>query len=247
MKMKYYTASNLFAARVKRYGRNPFRTVSMLWAKNPVKAKTAWGDEMLVLLPEMKQLYLSGCYEGIEERLFTQYMLDHLKEGDVVFDIGANVGFFSLLSAHLVGERGRVYAFEPTPSTFAILAENAKGKNIMPLKNAVWSSDTTLKLKLEDRCGLNRICTDGSLPVQAISLDSCFGDVNPTFVKIDAEFAEEEILKGMEKMIARAKPVIGMETLAPDTERFAALKKRMEGYGYQLTENAGGNSIFTHA
>jgi predicted methyltransferase len=67
----------------------------------------------------------SGDYQsGTNEYPVQQVLARYLKTDDVFYDIGANIGFFSLIAARLVGPSGHVYAFEPVPDSILILKEN---------------------------------------------------------------------------------------------------------------------------
>src|SRR5947208_793716 len=57
----------------------------------------------------------NGCWLGTYESHMQRLFREHIGPGSTVFDIGANVGFFTLLASKLAGEAGRVYAFEPLP------------------------------------------------------------------------------------------------------------------------------------
>ena len=74
---------------------------------------------MSVVLPEMisLQLYMYGLFD----ELVTGMALRAGRQGDVVLDVGAHFGYFTLLFSRLVGESGRIVSLEPTPSTFAVL------------------------------------------------------------------------------------------------------------------------------
>jgi hypothetical protein len=71
-------------------------------------------------------LYISECIRrfGIWEPTETEYLLDNLGPGDTFVDIGANIGYFSVIAADLVEKEGRVYAFEPDDKNFALLEAN---------------------------------------------------------------------------------------------------------------------------
>ena len=87
------------------------------------KARLVWGDEMTVVYPEIASLGISR-YGFFAEGL-TRLLLSHLKPGMAFLDVGAQLGYFTMLAAWLVGETGQVHSFEPTPSTFELLNLNA--------------------------------------------------------------------------------------------------------------------------
>src|SRR5207253_6545315 len=76
--------------------------------------------------------------EGVWEPLETYLVERRVREGDVVLDIGANIGYYTLVFAELVGDSGRVFAFEPEPANFALLSENTglNGRANVTLVNA---------------------------------------------------------------------------------------------------------------
>lgn len=68
------------------------------------------------------------------EKFETQVMEKIIKKGDIVIDCGANIGYYSLLFSKLVGESGKVFAFEPEPTNFFLLQKNLKENNITNVK-----------------------------------------------------------------------------------------------------------------
>jgi FkbM family methyltransferase len=74
------------------------------------------------------QIYFFGDRESAATRLVKQIV----QPGDVAFDVGANVGWYTTLFSHLVGEKGQVYALEPVPSTFAALETSIRMNNCLP-------------------------------------------------------------------------------------------------------------------
>ena len=105
--------------------------------------KVFWGGKMQVILPETVSSALYTC-DYFEEEL-TKAIINLLKEGDVFIDIGAHIGYFTLLASHITGDKGKVIAFEPTQSTFEILIRNTtKNHNITCFNNAVFSSEQNL-------------------------------------------------------------------------------------------------------
>jgi FkbM family methyltransferase len=143
-----------------------------------------------------------------------------LNEGDVVVDVGAHIGFYSLLAAEKVGETGHVYAFEPSPAAFEILNKNI---SINQFNNI-----TTINKAVTNRSGVAQMLLLGSLAnslffshedpdsetitVKTTSLDCFFQPCEALIpkirmVKIDAEGAEILVLEGMRTIIRKAGPL----------------------------------------
>lgn len=152
-------------------------------------------------------IMLNGIWEWKE----THWFLRNVREGDVVLDIGANVGYYTLIAARLVGIKGRIYAFEPDPVSFKILDQNVKlngFKNVVLEPKAVSNEKGSIKLYLaESNKGDHRIYqTKENRPfveIEAVTLDDYFKNYKGRidFVKIDTQGAEVVILRGMEKLI----------------------------------------------
>src|SRR5438093_12090398 len=112
-----------------------------------VNARTFWGGEMSVILPEQvsTNIWRYGCFE----ENVCLYLLSVLKDGMTFIDVGAHFGFFSLLASYLVGQRGKVLAFEPIPNTFHQLQNNisnySRYPNVEIFNCAAYSEDTEIK------------------------------------------------------------------------------------------------------
>ncbi len=225
------------------------------------KADMFWGGGMTIVLPEAVSAVIYR-YGYFEEEL-TRYILDNVSTGMVFFDIGAHFGYFSLLASKIVGSEGRVCSFDPTPSTFKVLSANLKSSNNSELYNtAVWSSEKILTLhdyglkyaslnsllKVRSSSENNYKLDDNSYSVKTISMDNYCRDNNiyPDFVKIDAESAELEILKGMEKVIRTVKPMITVEVGDEgDPEAYASriLVDHLMSRGYKVYEYKNGKTV----
>jgi FkbM family methyltransferase len=203
-----------------------------------VRARTFWGDTMHVLLPEGSPIYYWGLIDG-EEFNLTCFMVDRLGVGQTVIDVGAHFGYYTLLASALVGEGGSVHAFEPTPRTFGILATNTRGRRGVTVhQKALWRAQRTLTLvdfgpqagafntllsreedprrNILERYG--RVASE--VPVSATTLDAYCGErgLRPSFVKLDAEGAEPEILLGATTML-RCRPVLSVEIWSGEAGR----------------------------
>jgi FkbM family methyltransferase len=154
-------------------------------------------------------LLSGGMWEEAETRLFSSFV----KEGMTVVDIGANIGYYTLLAARLVGEKGKVFAFEPSPDNFALLKRNVEAngyKNIVLVPKAVSDRKATARLRIDRASSGGHSLsafrdTKDFVDVETISLDRYFanGVEHIDVLKIDAEGAEMAILNGMPRLLER--------------------------------------------
>lgn len=189
--------------------------------------------------------YLDGSYETHLQSV----MVGNLKPGDVFWDVGANEGFFTLLASVLVGEKGKVVAFEPHPRTCQQLAKqvsiNARS-NVAIIQKAV--ADTPGKMQLVDdpMCTMARLAqvksargADRTIDVSVTTLDDefsrCDGRV-PDLIKIDVEGAELLVLKGADRLL-RERPSLVIEIHTP--ELASEIHPLLERYGYRVTDSEG--------
>src|SRR5262249_29994367 len=141
-----------------------------------------------------------------------------VQPGDWVIDVGANIGHYTAKLSELVGKTGRVLAFEPVPSTFRLLAANAR---LFPFENF-----TLLNAAASRRSALAGMTVpagpegqylahlnedDSGLHIICLSLDSLQLPHRVSLVKIDAEGHELEILQGMQELLHRDKPPMIVE------------------------------------
>lgn len=192
----------------------------------PCTARTFWGGDMAVVLPEpvSTTIYRYGFFE----MELTRMVLSLVSPGMTFFDVGSHFGYFSLLAAKLVGASGSVHAFEPTPSTFEVLSRNMKDQPNVRLNHvAAYSEEGTLQLKdyglrysAFNSLAKSKLGDDvvGTLnpqmhAVPAITIDAYVAQTGarPSFIKIDAENAELAILRGMPRTLAEVRPTLTLE------------------------------------
>ncbi len=167
-----------------------------------------------------QNIYFFGVYDPLN----INFIKKHLKPGDYFFDIGANVGCFSLVASLCVQENGKVYAFEPVKEVYNRLNENIelnRLNNILTINKAVYEKNTLLKLYLasQENLGMTSIkehdaMSGNTLEVEAVSLDSFVisNEINRVdFIKIDIEGSELNALKGMVNIIRKHQPVFLVE------------------------------------
>jgi FkbM family methyltransferase len=164
--------------------------------------------------------FVSGEYEYPVQNAVSSLV----RGGDVFYDVGANVGFFSVLAGRLVGPTGAVYAFEPVPSNASIVERNARLNhlgNIEALRIAVSRQTGKSELYLAHYAGGAALKSAGAPPdlcgsilVDTSSIDDLVEHSRirpPDVVKIDVEGAELDVLHGMLKVLQERHPKVILE------------------------------------
>jgi FkbM family methyltransferase len=144
------------------------------------------------------QLFSTGYWEKFETETFKQF----IHEGMTIIDIGANIGYYSLIASKLTGKEGQVYAFEPIPNTYEILQKNIelnKLTNVKTYQKAVIDHKGFIKLHIDNRSpASNSITGNGKyINVSTIALDDLFTDTHIDIIKMDIEGSEALALEGM--------------------------------------------------
>jgi FkbM family methyltransferase len=150
-------------------------------------------------------------HQGLWEPAETAYLAWRLQPGMTFVDVGANIGYFTLLASGRVGDHGRVVAFEPDPASFALLRHNVRRNGRANVDALPWavgarSGRTRLHLSRRNR-GDHRIYPSEerrrSLAVPQVALDGLPLLRAPLdVVKVDVQGAEEGVIRGMEGLIA---------------------------------------------
>lgn len=131
-------------------------------------------------------------------------------ENGVAFDIGANVGLYSLL---LSSKASKVIAFEPLPRNIRYLARTLEVNNItnvLIVPCAVAESMSLLAFADGENCALGHLSEAGEQPVVSVSCDefSARFELIPDLIKIDVEGAEELVLRGARNILSNHKPTV---------------------------------------
>ncbi len=178
-----------------------------------------------------------------------------LKPKMVFVDIGANIGYFSLIAAKLVGSGGKVFAFEPDSENFKLLEKNIKAnnyKNITAVQKAI--SDKTGKARLyldsENLCGHSLTARKGNkfVEVETVVLDDFLRDEKIDVIKIDVEGFEPAVLEGMKNIIKNNKDIMIITEFYPNAIKRAGYspekyKNDLIDLGFKLTEFGEGKKL----
>ena len=181
----------------------------MINYSNPflIKIRTL-GQKLGVLRPLVKTY--RRIFKIAYESNFDVQMMMETSTNDIVWDVGANIGYFTQKFAEKVGENGKVYAFEPAPNTFLSLVNNCSNYKNITCKNIALSNESG-NLAFRDS-GINNDPTTGIVNFDtpnAIQVTVATGDELiltksvpiPTIIKIDVEGYELEVIKGMKEML----------------------------------------------
>jgi len=176
-----------------------------------------------------KLLYPNGYEQSFDELMFRA-----IKPGDIVWDVGANVGYYTVKFAAAAGDEGFVQGFEPMPETFKILKKAISGyTNIGLTCCALGRSDSNLSMSNDSEVGspTNKILTsdsqssgDDTVMIKVRSGDSLIRSEElkvPNFIKIDVEGYESDVIKGMADLLKESE----LRTLAIEIH-FALLEER---------------------
>ena len=181
-------------------------------------------------------------FEGGGEPEVQEALQQHLRPGMTFYDIGANIGFFTLLAARLVGKEGRVAAFEADPEIARRLREhvsrNALGW-IAVEEKAMWSESSIVFFERIDLAtspdrGLGHVVPEGAVDtirVSAVSLDDYTKtQPPPDFLKCDVEGAEVEVFRGAQRLLREKRPGIICEMHSE--ENHGVLVEELSRLGY---------------
>ncbi len=166
------------------------------------------------------QIELSILDTGFWEPFETAAIKGRLQSESVVFDIGANIGYFTLLMSKLVCEKGQVHCFEPTTYAFKRLQKNIRLNPELPshnilLNNKGLSSRKETKVEsLESRFSAKQLAHDEKELIEFITLDDYFHSLKLDridFIKIDVDGYDYDVIEGGVEILNEYKPIVMAE------------------------------------
>jgi FkbM family methyltransferase len=186
-----------------------------------------------------------GSYEFDKQRIFGETV----QPGCVVYDIGANVGFYSLLSARLVGNSGKVYSFEPLEQNLRYLRRHVDLnhlENVTVLPVAVSEKRGVCCFEEGLNTSMGHLSSQGNLTVPVVALDELLASgeiVAPDFLKIDVEGAELLVLLGARYILEVYHPTLFLATHGNEVHQQCC--EFLMGLGYQLSPLTGSSLDIT--
>ena len=207
----------------------------------------------------MRTAFRSFIRASGKEKLTTAVFKQAVKEGATVVDIGANIGYFTLLAARLVGKSGKVYAFEPEPGNYEVVLKNISLNGydqVTPVQKAVSHKKGKVKLYLSstdvgahtlrehhDHWQFDTKQSGDFVEVETVTMDEFFKDkLHPIdVIKMDCEGSEMAVLLGMGRVI-KENPNLKMfiefypsaiEEMGYSPKEF--VNKLLDNYGFSIT------------
>lgn len=228
--------------------------VDVLSAETPI----GWALRLpLRLLPKGKSVPIIGtaaggrrwilgsgphsCWLGLNERAKRKVFSNVVRPGDVVFDVGANVGSYTILASVLVGAKGYVVAFEPAPLNVTYLREHVRLNNltnVQVVESAIARESGTVRFYLDPDRVKGRIMEHGTSTVKAMSIDGAVSLLmrKPNCIKIDVEGAEVDVLRGAEETLRTIRPALFIATHGSVQDAECRQLLRDAGYRVQQLE-----------
>lgn len=179
----------------------------------------------------------SGFVRGDYEQEKTNIITGNTSEGDVVYDVGAHVGYYSMMMAKYAGPKGRVYSFEPRPLNNGFLRKHIAAnhlENINVMDKAVSDVVGELRFNANTGTGTGHLSDTGNIVVNSTTIDTLVGEGMPVpnLIKIDVEGGEIGVLKGAVNTIEKNKPKIIFATHGDELHKFCV--GFLEDRGYEI-------------
>lgn len=196
----------------------------------------------------------------IHEKATTEIFKEAVKEGDIVVDAGANIGYFTLLAARLVGPTGKVFAFEPEPKNYSYLIKNIKLNhydNVIAIQKAVSDKNGQTELYICDYdtghhtinqyngvevYSRGRRTEKHSIGIETVTLDSFLEGKTDHIdaIKMDVEGAEFLALAGMDRILRTNKDLkifieffpLLIENMGSSPKEF--IRKLLQDYNFSI-------------
>jgi FkbM family methyltransferase len=187
-------------------------------------------------------LYCYGCLDYWDEMAIHRLV----KPGAVCFDIGAHIGYYSLLFSAAVGPDGLVFSYEPVPQTFSFLSRNVSknlARNVAIHQLAIGASEGTVQMACggELPLGWSRVRDSGGMEVRCSTVDAEVSRLKLTrvnFVKVDVEGYEPKVFEGAENTLARFRPSVMFEVnesaLRDQGAEATRISNILASHGYEL-------------
>lgn len=149
---------------------------------------------------------LYGLYKKFSDRHVGALLREIISPGMTVIDVGANIGFYTAFMANIVGEKGRVYAFEPSPHNFNLLKKYNNNNNVTLVQAAVGDTTGEIVLYVSDKLNVDHHTYETDeirqkINVLSYRLDDYLKNEKVDFIKMDIQGFEYHALLGMKNIL----------------------------------------------
>lgn len=191
----------------------------------------------------------AGYALGIFERHVFSSMRTYVSPGSTAYDVGASWGYHALFFSKLVGPEGSVFTFEPDSRDYGLLCRNIEKNGITnahPVPTAVARTSGEAKFATFSCPGISHIAREDTasdaefVTVEMTSLDDFVYEQHhsaPSFIKIDVEGGELEVLGGAARILQEARPVVVCEVRGPTSSMVTDLM-RSNGYAPRVLQGS---------
>jgi FkbM family methyltransferase len=191
---------------------------------------------------------LNILWGELHEPQTTNLVKEKVKPGQTAIDIGANIGYFTLLFARAVGVEGIVYAFEPNPFLAKILRYNIsinEYQNVKVIEKAISNSPGQARFyinkRAHERSSLIPARKSEIITVDTITIDNFFSPSYPKvdWIKVDVEGNEAKALAGMSEILKRNNEIKLIIEFIPKNRGFNAdaIFEILEGFSYESLDD----------
>ena len=192
---------------------------------------------------------------GVHDIDNTEILMNHVKKDQIVIDLGAHIGYYTLMMAKLVGPNGKVFAFEPEPRNLELLQKNISKngyENVIVVPKAVSNNEENCILYVgQESFGANKIFKPKKTNVQkfkeiktqTIKLDNYFKENSflekISFLKMDIEGSEIKALEGMKKILESNQELkifteINKDALEDSGSDYKKMLRYLEGFNFRF-------------
>jgi FkbM family methyltransferase len=195
------------------------------------------------MCPQILRTRMSIFYRAYEPEV-SALLTATVGAGETVYDVGAHVGIHALHAAKLVGETGRVVAFEPWPENAAVLLRHvahnpALAGRLVAVQASVGAqagSSTMVEGGGDGQHRLSRADEPGAVNASMVTLDRYVADhpPGPSLILVDVEGEELAVLTGAELLLQRTRPQLVLEHHGPELR--AMLKSWLEARRYRVAD-----------
>jgi FkbM family methyltransferase len=180
--------------------------------------------------------FITGQFEPYK----TEAFLNSFNKGDVFFDIGAHFGYFSAIAASINGDSGQIFAFEPRPMNIKFFNRHMRANkfnNVKLFKAAIGGTEGEVKFETSHGSATGRVSENGDLVVKQLCIDKMVKEgilPSPSFIKIDVEGGEIEVLEGTKNVISSYRPRMIIATHGPEYHEFVVNFLKQNNYRFEI-------------